>query len=69
MFSSEHIRNEVLIITSEHPYSEDHFERKFKSNISPSDQIFEKVLKVYHVLYNNSAGGENYVQIPTYRII
>ena len=43
MFSSEYIQNEVLtIITSEHTYSEDFLERKFKAKISPSDQVFEK---------------------------
>ena len=42
MISSEHIQIEVLNITSEHPSSEDHFERKSQAKISPSDQIFEK---------------------------
>ena len=28
---SENIQNEVLTITSEHPSSEDHFERKFQA--------------------------------------
>ena len=32
----------MLTINTEHPYSADHFERKFQANISPSDQIFEK---------------------------
>ena len=32
----------MLIITSEHPSSEDNFERKFQSNISTSNQIFEQ---------------------------
>ena len=41
MFSSKHIQNKVLAITSEHPYSEDHFERKFQAKIYSSDQIFE----------------------------
>ena len=36
------IQNEVLTINYEHPHSEDHFERKFQSKISPSDQSFEK---------------------------
>ena len=35
---SEKIQNEVLTITSEHPYFEDHFERKLQDNISPSDK-------------------------------
>ena len=30
MFSSEHIHNKVLTLTSEHPYYEDHFERNSK---------------------------------------
>ena len=42
MFSSEHIQNKVLTITSEHPSSEDHFERKFQAKIYPSDQSDEK---------------------------
>ena len=42
MFSSEHIQNEVLTLTSEHPSSADKFERKFQSKISPSGQKFEK---------------------------
>ena len=37
MFLSEHIQNEVLIITLEHPSSEDNFERKFQTKISPSE--------------------------------
>ena len=42
MFSSEHIQNEVLTITSEHPSSGDQLDRKFKDKISPSNQIFEQ---------------------------
>ena len=42
MFSSEHIKNEVLTLTSEPPSYEDHFETKFQANISPFDQSFEK---------------------------
>ena len=42
MFSSEHIQNEVLTITSEHPYSEDHFYSKSQENISPYNQSFEQ---------------------------
>ena len=42
MFSSEHIQNEVLAITSEHPYSEDHFDRKLQANMSPSDKKIGK---------------------------
>ena len=42
MFSSEHLQNEVLTITSEHPYYEYNSERKFQANLSPSDQSFEK---------------------------
>ena len=42
ILSSEHIQNEVFNITSEHPYSEDQFERKYQSKIPPSDQSFEK---------------------------
>ena len=32
----------MLTITSEHPSSENHFERKFQAKIYPSDQSFEK---------------------------
>ena len=42
MFSSEHIKNEVLTITYEHPSSEYYFEKKFQVKISPSDQSLEK---------------------------
>ena len=42
MFLAEHIQNEVLTITSEHLSSEYESERKFRDNISPSDQNFEK---------------------------
>ena len=42
MFSSEHIQNEVLTLTFEHPSSADKFERKSQSKISPSDQSIEK---------------------------
>ena len=44
--SSGPIQNEVLTITSEHQYSEDHFENKFQTKISPYNQIFEKLEKV-----------------------
>ena len=40
--SSGPIKNEVLTLTSEHPSSADHFERKPQDKISPYDQIFEK---------------------------
>ena len=36
--SSEHIQNVFLTINSEHPSSEDYFERKFQANISPYNQ-------------------------------
>ena len=39
---SKNIQNELLIITSEHLYSEYNFERKLRDNISPSNQGFEK---------------------------
>ena len=42
MFSLEHIKNEVLIINSEHPYSKDHFDSKFQKNIFPCSQSFEQ---------------------------
>ena len=42
MFSSEQIQNVVLNITSEHLYSEYHFDRKSQVKISPSDQSLEK---------------------------
>ena len=38
----EIIQNEVLIITSEHPYYEDNFERKFQAKLSPSNQFSEQ---------------------------
>ena len=41
VFSSQHIQNEVLTITSEHPSSEYNFESKSQANISPSDKSFE----------------------------
>ena len=41
-YSSGPIQNEVLTLTSEHPYSADHFERKSQDKISPYDQSFEK---------------------------
>ena len=31
----------MLTLTSEHPYSEDNFERKFQAKLSPYNQIFE----------------------------
>ena len=43
MISSGPIQNEVLNITSEHPSSADHFERKFQAKISTSNQSFEKL--------------------------
>ena len=39
---SENIQNEVLNITSEHPSSENKFERKSKDNIFPYNQRFEQ---------------------------
>ena len=39
---SENIQNEVLTITSEHPYPEYIFEIKLDDRISPSNQIFEQ---------------------------
>ena len=39
---SEIIKNEVLTITSEHPYSEDNFERKSQAKISQFNQFFEQ---------------------------
>ena len=42
MFLSEHIKYNVLTITSENPYTEDRFERKSQAKISPSDQNSEK---------------------------
>ena len=42
MFSSEHIKNKVLIIiTCENQSSRYHFESKFQARISLSDQSFE----------------------------
>ena len=40
--SSGPIQNEVLNINSEHPYSEDHFDRKSQDNISTYYQRFEQ---------------------------
>ena len=42
MFSAEHIQNEVLNITSEHPFFEYHFEIKLQAKISLSNQVFEQ---------------------------
>ena len=39
---SENIQNEVLTITSEHPYSEDQFESKSQDKISPYNKNFEQ---------------------------
>ena len=39
---SDYIQNEVLTITSEHPFSEYNFERRFQDNISPYNQSFEQ---------------------------
>ena len=39
---SENIQNEVITITSEHPSSEDNFERKPQHKISLYNQIFEQ---------------------------
>ena len=41
-FSSGPIQNEFLTINSEHPYYEDHFERKSQDKIPPSNQRFEQ---------------------------
>ena len=41
MFSSEHIQNKLITLTSEHPSAIDNFERKFQANLYPSDQSFE----------------------------
>ena len=42
MFSSEHIQNEVLTLTSKHTSSEDKFERKLQAKIYPYGQSFER---------------------------
>ena len=42
IFSSEHTKNEVLTLASEHPYSEDDFQSKLKEDIFSSNQGFEK---------------------------
>ena len=42
MLSSENTKKEVINLTSEHPSSEDNFERNFQANSSPSDQGFEQ---------------------------
>ena len=41
-FSSGPIQNEFLTLISEHPSSENHFERKLQANISPSEKSLEK---------------------------
>ena len=41
-FSSEHIKNEAITLTSEYPYFDDCFERKFWDKLSPSNQVFEE---------------------------
>ena len=38
MFSSKYIKNEVINITYDHPYSEYNFERKFQAKLSSSNQ-------------------------------
>ena len=42
---SEHIKNEVLTITSEHPSSEDNFERKFQAKLSSNNIFFKQLDK------------------------
>ena len=42
MFSSEHIQNEALAITSEYISYKKYLKSKFQAKISPSDQSFEK---------------------------
>ena len=42
MLLSEHIQNEVLTITSEHPSYKNYFDIKFQANIYSSDQSDEK---------------------------
>ena len=42
-FSSEHIKNGVLTLTSEYPSSEDNFESRFQANISPYNQSSEQL--------------------------
>ena len=41
-FSSEHIKNWVLNLTSKNQSYEDIFERKFQAKLSPSDKSLEK---------------------------
>ena len=41
-FSPEHIKNEVLTLTSENSSSEDHFETKLQAKFDKSDHIFEQ---------------------------
>ena len=41
-FSSEHIKNEVLTLTSQHSSSKDRFETKLQAKFDKSDQIFEQ---------------------------
>ena len=45
IFSSEHIRNEVLTIKSEHPSYSDHFDRKFQFKISTYEKSVENQKK------------------------
>ena len=41
-FSSEHIKNEVLTITSDISYYEDFFSTKLQAKFDKYDQIFEQ---------------------------
>ena len=41
-FSSGPLQHEVINITSEHPYSEYHFERKPQDKISPYEKSIDK---------------------------
>ena len=41
-FSWEHIVNEVVTITSETPYNEDHFDTKIQAKFDKSDHDFEQ---------------------------
>ena len=49
MFSSEHIQNKVLTITSEHPSSEVHFEIKLQTNIFHLIKFLKNKRRIYRV--------------------
>ena len=57
--SSGTIQNEVLTITSEHPYSDDNFERKLQANIFHLLNFWNHQNKNWWISWNNSIKNQN----------